>query len=38
MYWHKTLWFEKIKTSGDSYMAACGLPMPNVKHAIIYAW
>jgi adenylate cyclase len=26
---------EKIKTSGDSYMAACGLPNANVKHAIL---
>lgn len=25
---------EKIKTSGDSYMAACGLPNANAKHAI----
>ncbi|MDP5132883.1 MAG: adenylate/guanylate cyclase domain-containing protein [Paraglaciecola sp.] len=25
---------EKIKTSGDSYMAACGLPHANAKHAI----
>ncbi|MFZ4813005.1 MAG: adenylate/guanylate cyclase domain-containing protein, partial [Phototrophicaceae bacterium] len=26
---------EKIKTIGDSYMAVCGLPLPNDKHAQI---
>ena len=26
---------EKIKTIGDAYMAACGVPVPNSKHAII---
>ena len=26
---------EKIKTIGDSYMAVCGLPTPNPKHASI---
>jgi class 3 adenylate cyclase/ligand-binding sensor domain-containing protein len=25
---------EKIKTIGDSYMAACGLPIPTTKHAV----
>ena len=24
---------EKIKTIGDAYMAVCGLPVPNAKHA-----
>ncbi len=24
---------EKIKTVGDAYLAVCGLPVPNVKHA-----
>ncbi len=26
---------EKIKTIGDAYMAACGVPVPNEKHALI---
>lgn len=26
---------EKIKTIGDSYMCACGLPMPNPSHAVL---
>lgn len=26
---------EKIKTIGDAYMAACGVPVPNEKHAVI---
>ena len=26
---------EKIKTIGDAYMAACGVPTPNEKHAEI---
>ena len=26
---------EKIKTIGDAYMAACGVPVPNENHAII---
>jgi adenylate cyclase len=28
-----TYGIEKIKTIGDAYMAACGLPLPNDKHA-----
>ena len=26
---------EKIKTIGDAYMAVCGLPTPNEKHALV---
>lgn len=29
----KKLGVEKIKTIGDAYMAACGVPSPNTKHA-----
>ncbi len=29
----KRLGVEKIKTIGDAYMAACGVPSPNKKHA-----
>ncbi len=28
---------EKIKTIGDAYMAACGLPSPNENHALVMA-
>lgn len=30
-----TMGVEKIKTIGDAYMAACGVPSPNLDHAII---
>lgn len=33
----KTLGLEKIKTIGDAYMAAAGLPIPRADHAIIAA-
>ena len=29
----KSMGVEKIKTIGDAYMAACGLPVPNKDHA-----
>ena len=29
----KKLGVEKIKTIGDAYMAACGVPLPNKRHA-----
>ena len=29
----KRLGVEKIKTIGDAYMAACGVPSPNKRHA-----
>ena len=31
----KRMGVEKIKTIGDAYMAACGVPSPNEKHAEI---
>ncbi len=31
----KSMGVEKIKTIGDAYMAACGLPTPNDRHAEI---
>jgi class 3 adenylate cyclase len=31
----KAMGVEKIKTIGDAYMAACGLPTPNKNHAHI---
>ncbi|MBO7639353.1 MAG: adenylate/guanylate cyclase domain-containing protein, partial [Treponema sp.] len=31
----KKMGVEKIKTIGDAYMAACGLPTPNPNHARI---
>ena len=31
----KRLGVEKIKTIGDAYMAACGVPTPNPEHALI---
>lgn len=31
----KSMGVEKIKTIGDAYMAGCGLPSPNARHAEI---
>ncbi|WP_294428509.1 adenylate/guanylate cyclase domain-containing protein [uncultured Treponema sp.] len=31
----KKMGVEKIKTIGDAYMAACGVPTPNKNHALI---
>lgn len=33
----KRMGVEKIKTIGDAYMAACGIPSPNEKHSEILA-
>ncbi len=31
----KRMGVEKIKTIGDAYMAACGIPTPNENHALV---